>query len=176
MPSVINRERYASLCTSRRVNKLRQTSRSLWHDLGREPTPDEIGVEIGLPASKVRSLQRFALQPVSLESPIGDGEDRHLGDVLEDPEALSPTELALASDRSTKLAEVLQELKPREERVLRLRHGLGYDSEHTLEEIGRTFDVTRERIRQIEATGIRKLRQSKRAGKLHSLLDSGSSS
>jgi len=158
------------------LNKLRQTSRSLWHDLGREPTPDEIGVEIGLPAAKVRSLQRFALQPVSLESPIGDGEDRHLGDVLEDPEALSPTELALASDRSTKLAEVLKELKPREERVLRLRHGLGYESEHTLEEIGRTFEVTRERIRQIEATGIRKLRQSKRAGKLHSLLDNGSSS
>ena len=159
------------------LNKLRQTSRSLWHDLGREPTPDEIGSEIGLPAARVRSLQRFALQPVSLESPIGDGEDRHLGDVLEDPEALSPTELALASDRTTKLAEVLKELKPREERVLRLRHGLGYESEHTLEEIGRTFDVTRERIRQIEATGIRKLRQSKRAGKLHSLLDeSGSGS
>ena len=157
------------------LNKLRQTSRSLWHDLGREPTPDEIGVEIGLSTSKVRSLQRFALQPISLESPIGDGEDRHLEDVLEDQEAHSPTEQALASDRRAKLAEVLKELQPREERVLRLRHGLGYESEHTLEEIGRTFDVTRERIRQIEATGIRKLRQSKGAGKLHSLLDSSGS-
>ena len=157
------------------LNKLRQTSRSLWHQLGREPTPEEIGNEMSLSVAKVRSLQRFALQPISLESPIGDGEDRHLEDVLEDPDALSPTELALASDRRTKLAEALKDLKPREERVLRLRHGLGYESEHTLEEIGRTFDVTRERIRQIEATGIRKLRHSSRAGKLHSLLDRSSS-
>jgi len=157
------------------LNKLRQTSRSLWHQLDREPTPDEIGNEMGISAAKVRSLQRFALQPISLESPIGDGEDRHLEDVLEDPDALSPNELALASDRRTKLGEALKELKPREERVLRLRHGLGYESEHTLEEIGRSFDVTRERIRQIEASGIRSLRHSKRASKLHSLLDESGS-
>ena len=157
------------------LNKLRQTSGSLWHQLGREPTPDEIGNDMGLSAAKVRSLQRFALQPVSLESPIGDSEDRHLEDVLEDPDALSPTDLALANDRRTKLGEALKELTPRQERVLRLRFGLGYESEHTLEEIGRSFDVTRERIRQIEASGIRNLRHSKRASKLHSLLDNDTS-
>jgi len=157
------------------LNKLRQTSRSLWHDLGREPTPDEIGDDMGLSAAKVRSLQRFALQPVSLESPIGEGDDWHLKDVLEDPDALSPTESALANDRRSKLAEALKELTPREDHVLRLRFGLGYDSEHTLEEIGRSFNVTRERIRQIEANGIRRLRQSGRAAKLLSLLDESGS-
>jgi RNA polymerase primary sigma factor len=157
------------------LNKLRQTSRSLWHQLGREPTPDEIGEEMGLPAAKVRSLQRFVLQPVSLEAPLGSEDDRHLKDVLQDPDALSPTDVALENDRRSKLSEALKELTPREERVLRLRFGLGYESEHTLEEIGRSFDVTRERIRQIEAKGIRTLRQSQRTGKLQSLLDESGS-
>jgi RNA polymerase primary sigma factor len=157
------------------LNKLRQTSRSLWHQLGREPTPDEIGDEMGLPAAKVRSLQRFVLQPVSLEAPLGSEDDRHLKDVLQDPDALSPTDVALENDRRSKLSEALKELTPREERVLRLRFGLGYESEHTLEEIGRSFDVTRERIRQIEAKGIRTLRQSQRTGKLQSLLDESGS-
>ncbi len=157
------------------LNKLRQTSRSLWHQLGREPTPDEIGTDMGLSAAKVRSLQRFVLQPISLEAPIGSEDDRHLKDVLQDPDALSPTDVALANDRRTKLSEALKELTPREERVLRLRFGLGFESEHTLEEIGRSFDVTRERIRQIEAKGIRTLRQSHRTGKLQSLLDESSS-
>ena len=157
------------------LNKLRQTSRSLWHQLGREPTPEEIGDDMGLSASKVRSLQRFVLQPVSLEAPIGSEDDRHLKDILQDPDALSPTDVALANDRRTKLSEALKELTPREERVLRLRFGLGFESEHTLEEIGRSFDVTRERIRQIEAKGIRTLRQSNRTGKLLSLLDESGS-
>ena len=157
------------------LNKLRQTSRSLWHQLGREPTPDEIGNDMGLSASKVRSLQRFVLQPVSLEAPIGSEDDRHLKDILRDPDAISPTDVALANDRRTKLSEALKELTPREERVLRLRFGLGFESEHTLEEIGRSFDVTRERIRQIEAKGIRTLRQSNRTGKLQSLLDESGS-
>ena len=157
------------------LNKLRQTSRSLWHQLGREPTPEEIGDEMGLPAARVRSLQRFVLQPVSLEAPIGSEDDRHLKDILQDPDALSPNDVALANDRRSKLSEALKELTPREERVLRLRFGLGFESEHTLEEIGRSFDVTRERIRQIEAKGIRTLRQSQRTGKLLSLLDESGS-
>ena len=115
------------------------------------------------------------LQPVSLEAPIGSEDDRHLKDILQDPDAISPTDVALANDRRTKLSEALKELTPREERVLRLRFGLGFESEHTLEEIGRSFDVTRERIRQIEAKGIRTLRQSNRTGKLLSLLDESGS-
>jgi RNA polymerase primary sigma factor len=153
------------------INKLRQTSRSLRLELGREPTPDELGNDLGVSAARVLSLQRIALQPVSFEAPIGDDEGRHLEDLIEDREAISPTDVAIQSDRRDKIGEALNELTPREEKVLRLRFGLGVDSEHTLEEIGRSFSVTRERVRQIEASGIRKLRHPSRAGRLHPLLD-----
>ncbi len=153
------------------LNRLRQTSVALWQQLGREPTAAEIGEEMGLPEGRVRSLRRFGLQPVSLESPIGSIEDRHLEDVLEDSKAQSPTDSALAADRRSKLAAALKDLAPREEQVLRLRFGLDGGTEQTLEQVGHRFNVTRERIRQIEANGIRRLRRSRRASRLRSLLD-----
>ena len=123
----------------------------------------------------MRSLQRIAAQPISLETPIGSDEDRHLEDLLQDFEAPSPAETAIEADRREKISDVLQELSPREERVLRMRFGLGIDDEHTLEEVGRTFDVTRERIRQIESSAIKKLRHASRARTLHLLIDDSSS-
>lgn len=152
------------------LNRLQQASRSLWHELGREPTIDELSDDLEMSPDKVRSLLRFALQPVSLEAPLGDEEGWNLKDVLEDRDAASPVEAALHSDRRSKLGDLLCELTPREEKVLRLRFGLDTEAEHTLEEIGRSFDVTRERIRQIEASGIRKLRHSSRALRLQDLL------
>ncbi len=157
------------------LNKLGQTTHSLRLDLGREPTPEELGHDLGLPAAKVRSLQRIAAQPISLETPIGSDEDRHLEDLLQDLDAPSPADDAIETDRREKIGDVLRELSPREERVLRMRFGLGVDDEHTLEEVGRTFDVTRERIRQIESSAIKKLRHASRARKLHLLIEDGSS-
>lgn len=157
------------------LNKLGQTSHSLRLELGREPTPEELGEDLGLTAAKVRSLQRIATQPISLETPIGSDEDRHLEDLLQDFDAPSPAETAIETDRREKIRDVLCELSPREERVLRMRFGLGVDDEHTLEEVGRTFDVTRERIRQIESSAIKKLRHASRARKLHLLLDDSKS-
>jgi len=157
------------------LNKLGQTTHSLRLDLGREPTPEELGQDLGLPAAKVRSLQRIAAQPISLETPIGSDEDRHLEDLLQDLDAPSPADDAIETDRREKIGDVLRELSPREERVLRMRFGLGVDDEHTLEEVGRTFDVTRERIRQIESSAIKKLRHASRARKLHLLIEDGSS-
>jgi RNA polymerase primary sigma factor len=157
------------------MNKLGQTSHSLRLELGREPTPEELGHDLGLTPAKVRSLQRIAAQPISLETPIGSDEDRHLEDLLQDFEAPSPADTAIEADRREKISDVLRELSPREERVLRMRFGLGVDDEHTLEEVGRTFDVTRERIRQIESSAIKKLRHASRARKLHLLIDDGSS-
>ena len=153
------------------MNKLGQTSHSLRLELGREPTPEELGHDLGLTPAKVRSLQRIAAQPISLETPIGSDEDRHLEDLLQDFEAPSPADTAIEADRREKISDVLRELSPREERVLRMRYGLGVDDEHTLEEVGRTFDVTRERIRQIESSAIKKLRHASRARKLHLLID-----
>jgi RNA polymerase primary sigma factor len=157
------------------MNKLGQTSHSLRLELGREPTPEELGQDLGLTPAKVRSLQRIAAQPISLETPIGSDEDRHLEDLIQDFEAPSPADTAIEADRREKISDVLRELSPREERVLRMRFGLGVDDEHTLEEVGRTFDVTRERIRQIESSAIKKLRHASRARKLHLLIDDSSS-
>ena len=157
------------------MNKLGQTSHSLRLELGRDPTPEEMAADLGLTAAKVRSLQRIATQPISLETPIGSDEDRHLEDLLQDFDAPSPAETAIEADRREKISDVLRELSPREERVLRMRFGLGVDDEHTLEEVGRTFDVTRERIRQIESSAIKKLRHASRARKLHRLIDDSSS-
>jgi RNA polymerase primary sigma factor len=146
------------------INKLVRTSRSLVQELGREPTSEEIAQKVGMPASKVRSIFKMAQQPVSLETPIGEEEDSHLGDFIEDKSRVSPAEAVVTSNLREITEEVLQTLSPREEKVIKMRYGLGpVEEEHTLEEVGKDFDVTRERIRQIEAKALRKLRHPSRA-------------
>ncbi|MEM7483330.1 MAG: RNA polymerase sigma factor RpoD [Acidobacteriota bacterium] len=153
------------------INKLTRTSRSLVQELGREPTAEEIGERMDLPASKVRKIMKIAQEPISLETPIGEEEDSHLGDFIEDKNAVSPIDSVIFGNLKDQTRGVLKTLTPREELVLKMRFGVGEGSEHTLEEVGRSFNVTRERIRQIESKALRKLRHPSRSGKLKPFLD-----
>ena len=152
------------------INKLTRTSRSLVQELGREPTAEEIGQRMDLPAFKVRKIMKIAQEPISLETPIGEEEDSHLGDFIEDKNAVSPIESVIFANLKDQTRKVLKTLTPREELVLKMRFGVGDGSEHTLEEVGRSFNVTRERIRQIEAKALRKLRHPSRSEQLRSFL------
>ncbi len=155
------------------INKLIRTSRHLVQELGREPSPEEIANEMGLPLEKVRKVLKIAKEPISLETPIGEEEDSHLGDFIEDKRSPSPLESAINYDLSEQVRRVLQTLTPREEKVLRRRFGIGEAADHTLEEVGQEFDVTRERIRQIEAKALRKLRHPSRSKRLKSFAEGG---
>nr|WP_320114934.1 RNA polymerase sigma factor RpoD [uncultured Desulfuromonas sp.] len=153
------------------INKLIRTSRQLVQELGREPIPEEIAERMDLPLEKVRRVLKIAKEPISLETPIGEEEDSSLGDFIEDKGAVSPLEAVIKGNLSDQTAEVLSTLSPREEKVLRMRFGIGEKSDHTLEEVGQDFNVTRERIRQIEAKALRKLRHPSRAKRLRSFVD-----
>ncbi|MEO5350608.1 MAG: RNA polymerase sigma factor RpoD [Magnetococcus sp. YQC-3] len=154
------------------INKLVRTSRQMVQDMGREPTPEEIAARMEMSLDKVRKVLKIAKEPISLETPVGDEEDSHLGDFIEDKTMLSPSELAIQSNLRDTTGRVLQTLTDREENVLRMRFGIGLHTDHTLEEVGRQFHVTRERIRQIEAKALRKLRHPTRSRKLRSFLES----
>lgn len=154
------------------INKLIRTSRHLVQKLGREPTPEEIAERMDLPLDKVRKILKIAREPISLETPIGEEEDSHLGDFIEDKKAVSPLEAAIRYDLQRQINSALETLTPREEKVLRKRFGIGEATDHTLEEVGQDFDVTRERIRQIEAKALRKLRHPSRSKKLRSFVES----
>ncbi|MBI3002292.1 MAG: RNA polymerase sigma factor RpoD [candidate division NC10 bacterium] len=153
------------------INKLIRASRHLVQEMGREPTPEEIAVKIDLPVDKVRKVLKIAQEPISLETPIGEEEDSHLGDFIEDKGVVSPLEAVVGMNLGQQTTEVLKSLTPREEKVLRLRFGIGDGCDHTLEEVGQRFDVTRERIRQIEAKALRKLRHPTRSRKLKSFVE-----
>jgi RNA polymerase primary sigma factor len=153
------------------INKLTRTSRSLVQELGREPNAEEIAKRMDMPVSKVRKIMKIAQEPISLETPIGEEEDSHLGDFIEDRQVLSPIDAVLVSNLQDQTRRVLKSLTPREEQVLKMRFGVGDGSEHTLEEVGRSFNVTRERIRQIESKALRKLRHPSRAKKLRPFLE-----
>jgi RNA polymerase primary sigma factor len=153
------------------INKLVRTSRYLVQELGREPTPEEISEKMELPLEKVRKVLRIAKEPISLETPIGEEEDSHLGDFIEDKTIPTPSDAVTSVGLSDQMKRVLSTLTPREEKVLRMRFGIGERSDHTLEEVGRDFAVTRERIRQIEAKALRKLRHPSRSKKLKSFID-----
>ncbi|GGG16708.1 hypothetical protein GCM10010964_01270 [Caldovatus sediminis] len=153
------------------INKLVRTSRQMLHEIGREPTPEELAEKLGMPLEKVRKVLKIAKEPISLETPIGDEEDSHLGDFIEDKAAIIPLEAAIQSNLREATTRVLASLTPREERVLRMRFGIGMNTDHTLEEVGQQFNVTRERIRQIEAKALRKLKHPSRSRKLRSFLD-----
>jgi RNA polymerase primary sigma factor len=154
------------------INKLIRTSRHLVQKLGREPTPEEIAERMDLPLDKVRKILKIAREPISLETPIGEEEDSHLGDFIEDKKAVSPLEAAIRYDLQRQINSALETLTPREEKVLRKRFGIGEATDHTLEEVGQDFEVTRERIRQIEAKALRKLRHPSRSKKLRSFVES----
>ncbi len=153
------------------INKLVRTSRQMMHEIGREPTPEELAERLHMPLDKVRKVMKIAKEPVSLETPIGDEEDSSLGDFIEDKNAILPVESAIHSNLRETTTRVLASLTPREERVLRMRFGIGMNTDHTLEEVGQQFNVTRERIRQIEAKALRKLKHPSRSRKLRSFLD-----
>ena len=153
------------------INKLVRTSRQMLHEIGREPTPDELAEKLSMPLEKVRKVLKIAKEPISLETPIGDEEDSHLGDFIEDKNAVLPVDAAIHSNLRETTTRVLASLTPREERVLRMRFGIGMNTDHTLEEVGQQFSVTRERIRQIEAKALRKLKHPSRSRKLRSFLD-----
>ena len=153
------------------INKLVRTSRQMMHEIGREPTPEELAERLHMPLDKVRKVLKIAKEPVSLETPIGDEEDSTLGDFIEDKNALLPVEAAIHANLRETTTRVLASLTPREERVLRMRFGIGMNTDHTLEEVGQQFNVTRERIRQIEAKALRKLKHPSRSRKLRSFLD-----
>ena len=153
------------------INKLVRTSRQVLHEIGREPAPEELAVKLGMPLEKVRKVLKIAKEPISLETPIGDEEDSHLGDFIEDKNAVQPLDAAIQSNLRETTTRVLATLTPREERVLRMRFGIGMNTDHTLEEVGQQFSVTRERIRQIEAKALRKLKHPSRSRKLRSFLD-----
>jgi RNA polymerase primary sigma factor len=153
------------------INKLIRTSRALVQELGREPTSEEIAKRMDIPVSKVRKVLKIAQEPISLETPIGEEEDSHLGDFIEDRTAISPSEAVINLDLREQTESVLKSLTPREERVIKMRFGVGDGSEHTLEEVGQSFAVTRERIRQIEAKALRKLRHPSRSKKLRAFLE-----
>jgi RNA polymerase primary sigma factor len=153
------------------INKLVRTSRQMLHEIGREPQPEELAEKLGMPLEKVRKVLKIAKEPISLETPIGDEEDSHLGDFIEDKAAIIPLDAAIQSNLREATTRVLASLTPREERVLRMRFGIGMNTDHTLEEVGQQFNVTRERIRQIEAKALRKLKHPSRSRKLRSFLD-----
>ena len=153
------------------INKLVRTSRQMLHEIGREPTPEELAEKLSMPLEKVRKVLKIAKEPISLETPIGDEEDSHLGDFIEDKNAVLPVDAAIQSNLRETTTRVLASLTPREERVLRMRFGIGMNTDHTLEEVGQQFSVTRERIRQIEAKALRKLKHPSRSRKLRSFLD-----
>jgi RNA polymerase primary sigma factor len=153
------------------INKIVRTSRQMLHEIGREPTPEELSEKLAMPIEKVRKVLKIAKEPISLETPIGDEEDSHLGDFIEDKNAVLPIDAAIQSNLRETTTRVLASLTPREERVLRMRFGIGMNTDHTLEEVGQQFSVTRERIRQIEAKALRKLKHPSRSRKLRSFLD-----
>ena len=155
------------------INKLVRTSRQMLHEIGREPQPEELAEKLGMPLEKVRKVLKIAKEPISLETPIGDEEDSHLGDFIEDKNAVIPLEAAIQGNLRESTTRVLATLTPREERVLRMRFGIGMNTDHTLEEVGQQFSVTRERIRQIEAKALRKLKHPSRSRMLRSFLDQG---
>jgi len=153
------------------INKLVRTSRQFLHEEGREPTPEEMAARLSMPLEKVRKVMKIAKEPISLETPIGDEEDSHLGDFIEDKNAIIPVDAAIQANLKETVTRVLASLTPREERVLRMRFGIGMNTDHTLEEVGQQFSVTRERIRQIEAKALRKLKHPSRSRKMRSFLD-----
>ena len=153
------------------INKIVRTSRQMLHEIGREPTPEELSEKLAMAQDKVRKVLKIAKEPISLETPIGDEEDSHLGDFIEDRNAVLPIDAAIQSNLRETTTRVLASLTPREERVLRMRFGIGMNTDHTLEEVGQQFSVTRERIRQIEAKALRKLKHPSRSRKLRSFLD-----
>ena len=154
------------------INKIVRSSRQILNETGHEPTPEDLAARLHMPIDKVRKVLKIAKEPISLESPIGDEEDSHLGDFIEDKNIALPVETAVNSNLRETTTLVLASLTPREERVLRMRFGIGMNSDHTLEEVGQQFSVTRERIRQIEAKALRKLKHPTRSRKLKSFLDS----
>ncbi|WP_208434056.1 RNA polymerase sigma factor RpoD [Bartonella taylorii] len=154
------------------INKIVRTSRQILHEIGREPTPEELSSKLSMPLEKVRKVLKIAKEPISLETPVGDEDDSHLGDFIEDRNALLPIDAAIQANLRDTTTRVLASLTPREERVLRMRFGIGMNTDHTLEEVGQQFSVTRERIRQIEAKALRKLKHPSRSRKLRSFLDS----
>ncbi len=153
------------------INKIVRTSRQMLHEMGREPTPEELATRLVMPIDKVRKVMKIAKEPVSLETPVGDEEDSHLGDFIEDKNAVLPVDAAIQSNLREVTTRILASLTPREERVLRMRFGIGMNTDHTLEEVGQQFSVTRERIRQIEAKALRKLKHPSRSRKMRSFLD-----
>jgi RNA polymerase primary sigma factor len=148
------------------LNKLVRTTRALVQQLGREPSPEEIAEKMDLPVEKVRKVQKLAKEPLSLDTPVGDSEDAHLGDFIEDRSVISPADAVISLDLADQTRKVLATLTPREQKVLRMRYGIDESSEHTLEEVGQAFDVTRERIRQIEAKALGKLGHPSRRDRL----------
>jgi RNA polymerase primary sigma factor len=154
------------------INKTVRTSRQMLSEIGREPTPEELSEKLHMPLEKVRKTLKIAKEPISLETPIGEEGDSHLGDLIEDKAAILPIDAAIQSNLRETTTRVLASLAPREERILRMRFGLGMNSDHTLEEVGQKFSVTRERIRQIEAKALRKLKHPSRSRELRSFLDS----
>jgi RNA polymerase primary sigma factor len=154
------------------INKLARTNRYLVQELGREPNPEEIAVKMDMPVEKVRKVLKIAKEPISLETPVGEEEDSHLGDFIEDKKVINPSEAIVNLNLAEQTRRVLSTLTPREEKVLRMRFGIGEESDHTLEEVGQDFNVTRERIRQIEAKALRKLRHPSRSNKLKTFVDS----
>lgn len=155
------------------INKLVRTSRQMLHEIGREPTPEELAEKLTMPLEKVRKVMKIAKEPISLETPVGDEEDSHLGDFIEDRNVTQPLDAAIQANLRATCTGILATLTPREERVLRMRFGIGMNTDHTLEEVGQQFSVTRERIRQIEAKALRKLKHPSRSRKLRSFLDNG---
>ena len=154
------------------INKIARTSRQLLSELGREPTPEELAEKLHMPLEKVRKTLKIAKEPLSLETPIGEEGDSQLGDLIEDKNAILPIDAAIQSNLRDTTTRVLASLTPREERIVRMRFGLGMNNDHTLEEVGKQFSVTRERIRQIEAKALRKLKHPIRSRVLRSFLDS----
>ena len=153
------------------INKIVRTSRQMLHEIGREPTPEELAEKLGMPLEKVRKTLKIAKEPISLETPIGDEEDSHLGDFIEDKNTILPIDAAIQSNLRETTTRVLASLTPREERIVRMRFGIGMNTDHTLEEVGHQFSVTRERIRQIEAKALRKLKHPSRSRILRTFLD-----
>jgi RNA polymerase primary sigma factor len=154
------------------INKLVRTSRQMMHEIGREATPEELAAKLKMPLDKVKKVMKIAKEPISLETPVGDEDDSNIGDFIEDKKAVAPLDSAINSNLKETTTKILSSLTPREERVLRMRFGVGMNSDHTLEEVGQQFSVTRERIRQIEAKALRKLKHPSRSKLLKSFLDS----
>jgi RNA polymerase primary sigma factor len=154
------------------VNKIVRTRRQIFNEIGREPTPEELGKKLGMPIEKVRRVLQIVKEPLSLETPIGDEEESHLGDLIEDKDAVQPIDATIQSKLREITTRVLASLTPREERIIRMRFGLGMNSDCTLSEVGQQFSVSRERIRQIEAKALRKLKHPSRSKMLRSFLDS----